>query len=51
MPRDQRPPTIWEALAERLGRDPTNQEAAEECRRIMREAAEERRASPRSARR
>lgn len=49
-PRDQRKPTIWEALAERLGREPTDAEAAEECRRIMREGAEERRASTRKGR-
>lgn len=32
------PHTIWAKLAERLGREPTNQEAADECRRIIREA-------------
>jgi hypothetical protein len=35
-----RPPTIWEALAVRLGRAPTDAEAAAEVRRIMREAAD-----------
>lgn len=32
------PNTIWNKLAARLGREPTNQEAAEEVRRILREA-------------
>lgn len=30
--------TIWARLAERLGREPTNAEAAAEVRRILREA-------------
>lgn len=34
--------TIWDALAERLGRQPTNKEAADEVTRILREAREER---------
>lgn len=37
------PHTIWAKLAERLGREPTNAEAAEEVRRILREARHERR--------
>lgn len=32
------PHTIWGKLAARLGREPTNQEAADEVRRILREA-------------
>jgi len=32
------PHTIWAKLAARLGREPTNAEAAEEVRRILREA-------------
>lgn len=31
--------TIWEALAEKLGRQPTNKEASDEVKRILREAA------------
>lgn len=31
------PNTIWNKLAAKLGREPTNQEAAEEVRRILRE--------------
>lgn len=34
------PHTIWAKLAARLGREPTNAEAAEEVRRILREAKE-----------
>ena len=30
-----RKPTIWEALAERLGREPTHAEACAEVRRIL----------------
>lgn len=30
------PHTIWGKLAQKLGREPTNQEAAEEVRRILR---------------
>lgn len=37
-----RPPTIWEALAARLGREPTNAEAAADVRRILEEAHVER---------
>lgn len=32
------PHTIWAKLAARLGREPTNAEAAEEVKRILREA-------------
>lgn len=32
--------TIWAKLAARLGREPTNQEAADEVRRILRETRE-----------
>jgi hypothetical protein len=35
-----RNPTIWEALAARLGRKPTNAEANAEARRILREGHE-----------
>lgn len=35
------PHTIWGKLAERLGREPTSAEAAEEVKRILREAREE----------
>lgn len=31
------PNTIWNRLAARLGREPTNAEAAEEVKRILRE--------------
>lgn len=31
------PHTIWGRLAEKLGREPTNSEAANEVRRILRE--------------
>lgn len=34
--------TIWDALAAKLGRQPTNKEASDEVRRILREAADER---------
>jgi hypothetical protein len=34
------PHTIWAKLAALLGREPTNAEAAEEVRRILREARE-----------
>jgi len=37
-----RKPTIWQALADRLGREPTHQEAKDEVRRILSEAASER---------
>jgi hypothetical protein len=35
-----RKPTIWEALAEKLGRDPTHAEAKAEVKRIISEARE-----------
>lgn len=35
-----RKPTIWEALAVKLGREPTNAEACAEVRRILREASD-----------
>lgn len=35
-------PTIWQALAAKLGRQPTNEEAAAEVRRILAEARDER---------
>ena len=31
----ERKPTIWKALAKRLGRDPTHAEACAEVRRIL----------------
>ena len=34
-----RKPTIWEALAARLGREPTHAEACAEVRRILDEGA------------
>lgn len=34
------PDTIWNKLAAKLGREPTRQEAADEVRRILREARE-----------
>jgi len=34
-------PTIWQALAQKLGRDPTNAEASAEVKRILAEAAQE----------
>jgi len=37
-----RKPTIWEALAEKLGREPTHKEANDEVKHILREASEER---------
>ena len=33
------PDTIWNRLAKRLGREPTNDEAADEVRRILRASA------------
>ena len=36
------PNTIWNQLAARLGREPTNAEAIAEVKRIMREAREAR---------
>ena len=38
------PHTIWAKLAERLGRQPTNAEAADEVRRILSEASFEKEA-------
>lgn len=35
--RNDNPDTIWNKLAARLGRQPTNEEAREECLRIMSE--------------
>lgn len=35
--RNDNPDTIWNRLAARLGRQPTNAEAADEVRRILRE--------------
>lgn len=37
---NRNPATVWNRLAARLGRQPTNAEAAEEVRRILREARE-----------
>lgn len=34
-PRSLRQPTIWEALADKLGREPTRAEAVAEVRRIL----------------
>lgn len=36
--RNDNPDTIWNRLAARLGREPTNQEAADEVKRIISEA-------------
>lgn len=36
------PHTIWGKLAARLGRLPTNKEAADEVRRILQEASDDR---------
>ena len=36
--RNDNPDTIWNRLAARLGRQPTNQEAADEVKRILQEA-------------
>lgn len=47
MPRQ---PTIYEALAAKLGRPPTDAECCAEVRRILREAADERAAAPRKRR-
>lgn len=38
--RNSNPNTIWNRLALKLGREPTNAEAVDEVRRIIREAAE-----------
>ena len=35
----ERKPTIWQALADRLGREPTHAEACAEVRRILSEGA------------
>lgn len=40
--RNDNPSTIFNRLAERLGREPTDAEAAAEVRRILAEAREER---------
>lgn len=40
--RNDNPETIWNRLAARLGREPTDNEAAAEVRRILEEAAAER---------
>lgn len=39
---NKNPNTIWNKLAAKLGREPTNDEAREEVFRIMREGREER---------
>jgi len=39
---DAGPHTIWGKLAARLGREPTNKEAAEEVRRVLQEASDDR---------
>ena len=36
------PNTVWNKLAQKLGREPTNAEATAEVRRILTEAREER---------
>lgn len=38
--RNDNPDTVWNRLAARLGREPTNQEAADEVRRILSTPAE-----------
>lgn len=38
----QQNPTIWEALAAKLGREPTNREACAEVKRILSEGTAER---------
>lgn len=40
---NKNPNTIWNKLAEKLGRGPTDDEAREEVFRIMRESQEDRR--------
>jgi hypothetical protein len=47
------PDTIWNRLAAKLGREPTNREAADEVRRILKEASDRREYEPahRTARR
>lgn len=42
--RNDNPDTIWNKLAGRLGRQPTNAEAAEEVKRILRECTAKERA-------
>lgn len=37
--RNDNPRTIWNRLAAKLGREPTNREAADEVRRILSEAS------------
>lgn len=37
--RNDNPDTIWAKLAERLGREPTDKEAADEVRRILAECS------------
>lgn len=39
--RNDNPDTVWNKLARKLGREPTNAEATEEVKRILREAREE----------
>jgi hypothetical protein len=36
--KPDRPPTIWQALADKLGRDPTHAEACAEVKRILTES-------------
>lgn len=38
--RNDNPDTIWAKLAERLGREPTDKEAADEVKRILTECCE-----------
>lgn len=40
------PHTVWGMLAQRLGREPTDAEAAEEVRRILQEAKSAKRTKP-----
>ena len=37
--RNDNPDTIWAKLAERLGREPTDKEAADEVKRILAECS------------
>lgn len=39
--RNDNPDTIWNRLAAKLGREPTNEEAKAEVQRILREAREQ----------
>lgn len=41
-----RKPTIWEALAKKLNREPTHSEACAEVKRILEEAYIERKSKP-----